>query len=126
MPAEGHGLLDTNILILRRLIDPAELPAYMSISAITLAELSAGPQHTTDPRERARRLDVLQRAEAAYRAARTALQVHGAIGYALESPLSRWLTTVRSLRASWGTPAFHRDRIMTELCHAVPPGGTPV
>jgi hypothetical protein len=64
--------------------------------------------------------------EAAYRVARTALQVHGAIGYTLEHPLSRWLTTVRALRASWGTPAFHRDRIMTELCHAVLPGGTPV
>jgi predicted nucleic acid-binding protein len=66
MPAEDHGLLDTNILILRRQINPAELPEYMSISAVTLAELSAGPQHTTDPRERARRLDVLQRAEAAF------------------------------------------------------------
>jgi predicted nucleic acid-binding protein len=66
MPAEGHGLLDTNILILRRQIDPAELPAFMSISAITLAELSAGPQHSEDARERARRLDVLQRAEAAF------------------------------------------------------------
>ena len=37
-----QGLLDTNILILRRWIDPAELPDEMAISAITLAELSAG------------------------------------------------------------------------------------
>ncbi len=44
MPVEHQrGLLDTNIMILRRWIDPAELPSEMAISAITLAELSAGP-----------------------------------------------------------------------------------
>lgn len=67
-----QGMLDTNILILRRWIDPAELPDEMAISAITLAELSAGPhevrsndeQDAYDERaERARRLEVLQRAE---------------------------------------------------------------
>ncbi|WP_030431999.1 type II toxin-antitoxin system VapC family toxin [Allokutzneria albata] len=70
--AYRQGLLDTNILILRRWVDPAELPDEMAISAITLAELSAGPhqvrrndeQSTYDEHgERARRLDVLQRAE---------------------------------------------------------------
>lgn len=61
-----HGLLDTNILILRRQIDHSRLPDVVSISAITLAELSAGPHHTDDPAERARRLDVLQRAEAEF------------------------------------------------------------
>jgi predicted nucleic acid-binding protein len=66
MPDEDHGLLDTNILILRRLIDHKELPEVVSISAITLAELSSGPHYTTDPQERARRLDVLQRAEAEF------------------------------------------------------------
>jgi predicted nucleic acid-binding protein len=65
-----RGLLDTNILILRRWIEPDELPDEMAISAITLAELSAGPhqvRRNTDDydenAERARRLDVLQRAE---------------------------------------------------------------
>jgi hypothetical protein len=38
-----QGLLDTNILILRRWIDSPELPDEMAISAITHAELSAGP-----------------------------------------------------------------------------------
>jgi len=66
MAAEVHGLLDTNILILRRRIDHAQLPDTMSISTVTLAELSAGPHHTSDPEERARRLDVLQRAEAEF------------------------------------------------------------
>lgn len=68
----AQGLLDTNILILRRWVDPDELPDEMAISAITLGELSAGP-HQVRPddqqaeyhehAERARRLDVLQRAE---------------------------------------------------------------
>jgi hypothetical protein len=30
-----QGLLDTNIMILRRWIDPVELPAEMAITAIT-------------------------------------------------------------------------------------------
>jgi predicted nucleic acid-binding protein len=66
MTGRTRGLLDTNILILRRGIDHAELPDVVSISAITLAELSAGPHHTDDPAERARRLDVLQRTEAEF------------------------------------------------------------
>jgi predicted nucleic acid-binding protein len=67
-----RGLLDTNVIVLRRWIEPAELPDLMAISAITLAELSAGPhlvrsnddQTEYDERtERARRIDMLQRAE---------------------------------------------------------------
>jgi predicted nucleic acid-binding protein len=70
--AHDRGLLDTNILILRRWIDSDDLPNEMAICAVTLAELSAGP-HQVRPNheqddydehtERARRLDVLQRAE---------------------------------------------------------------
>jgi predicted nucleic acid-binding protein len=41
--APRQGMLDTTILILRRWVSPAELPDEMAISAITLAELSAGP-----------------------------------------------------------------------------------
>ncbi|MEU3045782.1 type II toxin-antitoxin system VapC family toxin [Streptomyces sp. NPDC006984] len=68
----SQGLLDTNIMILRRWVDPAELPDEMAITAITLAELSAGPHEVRrndeqsgyeEHAERARRLDVLQRAE---------------------------------------------------------------
>ena len=73
--AHSQGLLDTNILILRRWVNPYELPNEMAISAVTLAELSAGP-HQVRPNseqesydeheERARRLDVLQRAESEF------------------------------------------------------------
>jgi predicted nucleic acid-binding protein len=70
-----QGLLATNILILRRWIDPAELPDEMAISAITLAELSAGPHEVRgndeqdlydEHAERARRLEILQRAESEF------------------------------------------------------------
>lgn len=68
MPAERRGLLDTNILILRRWIDPGLLPDEVAISAVTLAELSAGvhlvPGEGAEAvAERARRTDILARAE---------------------------------------------------------------
>lgn len=53
-------------MILRRRIDQSQLPDEMSISTVTLAELSAGPHHTDDPLERAKRVDHLQRAEAEF------------------------------------------------------------
>jgi len=54
-------------------------------------------------------------AEAAYRAARAALQVHGAIGYTAEHELSRFLLQVRALVPAWGSPAEHRARVLREL-----------
>ena len=52
---------------------------------------------------------------AADRAATAALQVHGALGYTQEYDLSRWLTTVRALRSTWGTVSVHRDTVTAEL-----------
>ena len=54
-------------------------------------------------------------ADAAYLAARTALQVHGAIGYTLEHDLSLWFTKVRALVGAWGTTSWHRDRVLRHL-----------
>jgi len=74
-PLPRQGLLDTSILILRRWIEPAELPDEMAISAVTLAELSAGPHEVRgndeqdvydEHAERARRLEILQRAESEF------------------------------------------------------------
>ncbi|WP_225727699.1 MULTISPECIES: acyl-CoA dehydrogenase family protein [unclassified Nocardia] len=53
--------------------------------------------------------------DAAYRAARATLQVHGAIGYTAEYDLSLWLTRVTALRTAWGTPDLHRSRIARAL-----------
>jgi alkylation response protein AidB-like acyl-CoA dehydrogenase len=53
--------------------------------------------------------------DAAYLASRTALQVHGAIGYTRELDLSLWMLKTRSLVGAWGTPGFHRARILESL-----------
>jgi len=47
-------------------LDPANLPAEVAVSAVSMAELAAGPHATSDVDERARRQDRLQRAEAAF------------------------------------------------------------
>nr|WSW70482.1 acyl-CoA/acyl-ACP dehydrogenase [Streptomyces sp. NBC_00995] len=50
--------------------------------------------------------------EAAYAAARTALQLHGAVGYTDELDLSLWIRKARPLRDAWGTPAACRARVV--------------
>lgn len=54
-------------------------------------------------------------ADAANLAARTGLQVHGAIGYTAEFDLSLWLNRVRALVTAWGTPAYHRARVLESI-----------
>jgi hypothetical protein len=61
-----RGIIDTSVVIDLENIDPARLPLEVAVSAITMAELAAGPHATTDSDERARRQDRLQRAEAAF------------------------------------------------------------
>ena len=60
------GILDTSALILAERLSPDDLPAYPTITAVTLAELSAGPLATTDPTEKATRLARLERAAAGF------------------------------------------------------------
>lgn len=48
------------------LIEPADLPLELAVSAVTMAELAAGPHAATDAAERARRQERLQRAEATF------------------------------------------------------------
>lgn len=62
----ARGLVDTSVLIDLEHIDVARLPTEMAVSAITMAELAAGPHATSDGDERARRQDRLQRAEATF------------------------------------------------------------
>ncbi|MCP4087924.1 MAG: type II toxin-antitoxin system VapC family toxin, partial [Actinomycetia bacterium] len=62
----GRGVLDTSVVIDLELIDPGRLPVEVAVSAITMAELAAGPHATGDADERARRQDRLQRAEAVF------------------------------------------------------------
>jgi alkylation response protein AidB-like acyl-CoA dehydrogenase len=53
----------------------------------------------------------LAASEAAVAAAKTALQVHGAIGYTWEQDLHIWMRRAWSLDLAWGTADFHRRRV---------------
>ena len=62
----ARALVDTSVIIDLERLDPSDLPEELVVSAITLAELAAGPHATNDPDERARRQDRLQRTEATF------------------------------------------------------------
>lgn len=61
-----RGLADTNVIIHLGRLRADVLPRHLLISAVTLAELSAGPHQTDDPAERGRRITLLQRTEAMF------------------------------------------------------------
>ncbi|OBI48584.1 type II toxin-antitoxin system VapC family toxin [Mycobacterium sp. E796] len=65
-PRTPQGLIDTSVVIDLDHIDAEQLPMELAISALTMAELAAGPHATADAGERARRQDRLQRAEASF------------------------------------------------------------
>ena len=62
----GRGLLDTSVVLCLERVAAVDLPEQLAVSAVTLAELAAGPHATGDPVERARRQDRLQRVEATF------------------------------------------------------------
>lgn len=81
-----RGLIDTSVVVDLELLDPARLPVRLAVSAVTMAELAAGPAATDDVAERARRQDRLQRAEAIFdplpfdvEAARAYGRIHAAV-----------------------------------------------
>ena len=77
-PPHARGVIDTSVVIDLGRIDSADLPSEIAVSAVTLAELAAGPHATGDPDERARRQDRLQRTEATFES----LPVDGAVARA--------------------------------------------
>lgn len=93
----ARALLDTSVVIDLDTVDPARLPSEVAISAVTLAELSAGPSAASDPAERARRQDRLQRVEAVFDplpfgvdAARAYGRIHAAVVAAGRQPRGRF------------------------------------
>jgi alkylation response protein AidB-like acyl-CoA dehydrogenase len=94
--AVKHQLADVHVGL--ELAEPLVFGAAVTMSSrdVSAAKIAAG--------------------RAAYRAMRTALQVHGAIGYTSELDLSRWMLKVRALVTAWGTEAYHRERLMAALC----------
>ena len=90
------GLLDTSAVIDLADLDASSLPSECLISAITLAELSAGALVATNTRERAARQAHLQQAEADFdplpfdaSAARTFGQVAASLRRAGRKPSAR-------------------------------------
>ena len=66
MSESTRGVLDTSVVIDHDVIDAVLLPDESAISAVTLAELAAGPHATENSDERARRQDRLQWATATW------------------------------------------------------------
>ena len=66
MTPHDAAVVDTSIVAALKCYDPAELPATMLVTAITLGELSFGPHATEDPMKRAGRVAVLQHVEATF------------------------------------------------------------
>jgi predicted nucleic acid-binding protein len=62
----ARGIIDTSVVIDIQRVAATDLPLELAVSAVTLAELAAGPHATADPAERARRQERLQRAEATF------------------------------------------------------------
>lgn len=66
MAEPTQGVLDTSVVVDHDLIDASLLPDESAITAVTLAELAAGPHATESKDERARRQDRLQWAAATW------------------------------------------------------------
>ena len=62
--SEDRGLIDTSVAVDLASIDPARFPTEIAVSALTLAELTAGPHAAGDEMTRARRQLILQQVEA--------------------------------------------------------------
>lgn len=117
MAEPSRGLLDTSVLIDHDILDPALLPEESAISAVTLAELAAGPHATKDREERARRQDRLQWVAATWdalpfdaEAARMYGRVFAAVKSAGRSSRSRLADLlIVSTAAANGLPLYTRN-----------------
>jgi predicted nucleic acid-binding protein len=112
-----RGLLDTSVIVDHDLIDPASLPDESAISAVTLAELAAGPHAARDDNERSRRQDRLQWAASTWNAlpfdtdaARAYGRVFAAVKAAGRSSRTRVADLlIASTAAANGLPLYTRN-----------------
>jgi predicted nucleic acid-binding protein len=112
-PRHRRGVVDTSVVIDLERIDPARLPSELAISAVTLAELAAGPHATADTEERARRQDRLQRTEATFEP----LPVDGAVARAYGRV---YATVAAAGRKTRGRRAFDLVIAATALAAGLP------
>jgi len=94
-----RGIIDTSVVIDLERVTARDLPRELAVSAVTMAELAAGPHATPDAAERARRQDRLQRAEATFEPLPIDAQVARAYGriYAAVLAAGRKARGARSL-----------------------------
>lgn len=110
--ADARGLLDTNVVIALGRLEPAALPDEPVISAVTLAELSAGPLVTDDDDERAARQAHLQLAEASFEPLPVDAEVARAFG--------RVAADLRRAGRTRSSRAFDALIAATALAHKLP------
>lgn len=93
------------------------LPLAAAISTVTLSELAAGPHATDDPDERARRQDLLQRAEVLFEplpldrdAARAFGRIYAAVRASGRKPRARIADLlIAATAAAAGLPLYTRN-----------------
>jgi predicted nucleic acid-binding protein len=113
----SRGVLDTSVLIDHDRIAADQLPDESAITAVTLAELAAGPHATDNKDERARRQDRLQWATATWdplpfdaESARMYGRVFAAARAAGQSSRARFADLViASTAAANGLPLYTRN-----------------
>ena len=108
-----RGLIDTSVVLDLERLDPEGLPIEIAISALTLAELAAGPHVASDAKERGVRQDRLQRAEAAF----DALPFDAAAARAYGRVYSAVVSTGRK---AWGARAVDLLIAATAAAAALP------
>ncbi len=111
------GILDTSVVIDLSNIDDSRLPEQSAITAVTLAELAAGPHATGDPIERSIRQERLQWAEATFdavpfdiAAARSYGRVYALVRATRRQPRSRVADLmIASIAAARHLPLYTRN-----------------
>ncbi|MFI5585853.1 acyl-CoA dehydrogenase family protein [Amycolatopsis sp. NPDC051758] len=121
----GQWLLDASVAYAKqrsqygRAIGEYQAVKHLLADVVTQLELARpllyGAAVAGDTRTRDVSAAKVMAGDAAYLAARTALQVHGAIGYTAEHDLGLRLTKVRALAGAWGNGSFHRARVLAGI-----------
>jgi alkylation response protein AidB-like acyl-CoA dehydrogenase len=87
--------------------------ALLKVEFARPAVYRAAWSHATDSDTRARDVSMAKSlaSDAAQKAARSALQVHGAIGYTWECDLQLFMKKAWALMPAWGSASYHRRRV---------------